>query len=441
MFDNKALKRLIIPLVIDQFLAVTIGMADTMMVSSCGEAAVSGISLVDSINFLFITIFAALATGGAVVAAQYVGKGNKKESCLAANQLFYSVFFLSIILSIITLIFKNQILNLIYNGITEDVMQNARIYFFISALSYPFLAVFNASAALFRSMGDSKTAMFTSAFMNILNVLGNAIFIFIFNLGVAGAGLATLIARIIGAVIITILLFNQSRTICYIDLFKFKIKPKYIKNILYIGVPNGIENGLFQIGKLLVASIVSGFGTAAITANAIGGNLACIQLIPGLAISLALITVVGQCIGAGEIEQAKSYSIKLIKLTYIAFWGFSIVLFILLKPILSLYSISDEAAAITTQIFIAHLIVANFLWPLSFALPNALRAGGDVKFTMWISMLSMWIFRIGSCFLFAIYLDLGVFGVWIAMFADWACRGTFYTWRFFKCNWIKKRFT
>lgn len=439
MFNNKSLKKLIIPLIIDQFLAIAIGMADTIMVSSCGEAAVSGISLVDSINFLFITIFTALATGGAVVSAQYIGKGDREESCESANQLFYSVLFLSVTLSIITLIFNNYILKLVFGNIEADVMANARIYFLLSALSYPFIAIFNAGAALLRSAGDSKTSMYTSVFMNGINVTGNAIFIFGFSLGVTGAGLASLISRVLGAVFITYLLTKSSRKISYRQLQKVSIKFSYIKKILYIGIPNGIENGLFQIGKLMVASIVAGFGTASITANAIGGNLASIQFIPGSAIGMALVTVVGQCVGADLKEEASKYTKKLLIIGCISMASLGVLLILLMNPILSIYNVSEEAIVLTKEVFTLHAIIASVIWIPSFALPNALRAGGDVKFTMWVALISMWIFRIGCSYVLALWFNLGLLGIWIAMFIDWLFRAIVFGWRFLKSNWIKNR--
>lgn len=439
MFNNNSLKKLIIPLIIDQFLAIAIGMADTIMVSSCGEAAVSGISLVDSVNFLFITVFTALATGGAVVSAQYIGKGDREESCESANQLFYAVLFLSVILSIITLICNSFILKLVFGSIEADVMANAQIYFFLSALSYPFIALFNAGAALLRSAGDSKTSMYTSLFMNGINVTGNAIFIFVFSLGVTGAGLASLISRVMGAVFITYLLTKPTRKISYHQLHKVSIKFAYIKKILFIGIPNGIENGLFQIGKLMVASIVAGFGTASITANAIGGNLASIQFIPGSAIGMALVTVVGQCVGANLKDEAMKYTKKLVIIGCLSMTTLGIILMIFLNPILSIYNVSDEAIALTKEIFTIHAIVASFIWVPSFALPNALRAGGDVKFTMWIALISMWVFRIGCSYVLALWLDMGLLGIWIAMFIDWLFRAIVFSWRVLKSNWIKKR--
>lgn len=394
MFSNKDLRKLIIPLVIEQLLAVTIGMADTVMVSSCGEAAVSGISLVDSINFLLITLFSSLATGGAVIASQYIGRGDHKSASLAAKQLFYASLALSAVLGVIAVFFRKPVLNMVFGSIEADVMAHAQIYFLLSAISYPFLAVYNA-----------------------------------------GAAAASLVSRAVGAIIITVLLLNPRRIIFYDKLHKPEIHLSMLKSILQIGVPNGLENSIFQIGKILVASIVSGFGTISITANAVAGNLASLQVIPGMALGMAMITVVGQCIGAKDYEAVKKYTKKLMLITYGVVWAMTLLMLLFSKQILSFYSLSEETTTMTMEVFIVHGICAVIVWPLAFALPNALRAANDVRFTMIVSLLSMWIFRIGFSYVLAIYFNMGILGTWIAMCIDWFCRGACFVIRFARGKW------
>ncbi len=435
MFSNKALRNLIIPLIIEQLLAVTIGVADTVMVSSCGEAAVSGISLVDSINFLLITIFSSLATGGAVICSQYIGRGDKKSANLAAKQLFYSILAMSVVISVLAIVFRTASLHWIFGSIEADVMANAKIYFLLSAISYPFLGVYNAGAALFRSMGDSKTSMYISIMMNCINLCGNAITIYGMKIGVLGAASATLLSRIIGAVLITILLLNKNRVLHYDNLKNPEINFGMIKSILQIGVPNGLENGIFQIGKILVSSIVAGFGTASITANAVAGNLASIQIIPGSAIGMAMITVVGQCVGAKNYDDVKKYTKKLMLLAFAATWVMTIFMLLFNQTILSFYALSAETAELTTQIFFVHGICAIIIWPFAFTLPNALRAANDVRFTMLVSLFSMWVFRIAFSYVLALHFDLGVLGIWIAMCIDWLCRAIFFAVRFARGKW------
>lgn len=438
MFSNKSLRNLILPLIIEQMLAVAIGIADTAMVSSVGESAVSGVSLVDSINFLLIMIFSSIATGGAVVASQYIGKGEKWNANIVAKQLEISVLFLSIIISAAAILFRDVALQVIFQDIAPDVMENARIYFFISALSYPFLAVYNAGAALFRSMGDSKTSMIISVGMNLINVAGNAITIYGFKLGVTGAASATLFSRIVGAVVITILLTNPTRVIHIDQIWKWEFKPKVIKNIMKLGIPNGIENSIFQIGKILTMSIVSGFGTASITANAVAGNLASLQIIPASAIGMAMLTVVGQCIGARDFEGAKQYTKKLIKLSYIATWIITVIMLLSHRALINLYTLSGETADIMMELFIIHAISAVVIWPLSFGLPNALRAASDVKYTMIASLVSMWVFRIGLSYVLVFGIGFGVFGIWIAMIVDWVFRSILFMGRFIRGKWKNK---
>lgn len=435
MFSNKSLRNLIVPLIIEQLLAVTIGIADTVMVSSCGEAAVSGISLVDSVNFLLITIFSSLATGGAVISAQYIGRGERENACMAAKQLFYSILVLSLVLTVIAVVFRNPVLRLIFGSIEPDVMANAQIYFLLSAVSYPFLAIYNAGAALFRSMGDSKTSMVISLIMNTINVGGNALLIFGFQMGVAGAATASLVSRIVAAAAITALLLNRHRTIYYESLHKVTIKWPMIKSIMQIGVPNGLENSIFQIGKVLVASIVAGFGTVSITANAVAGNLASLQIIPGTAIGMAMITVVGQCVGAKDYEAVKKYTRKLMLIAYIAIWFMTAFMLLFSKNILSFYALSEESTALTMQVFVVHGVCACVIWPPAFALPNALRAANDVRYTMLVSLISMWLFRIGFSYVLAIYFNMGVLGIWVSMCIDWLCRAIFFVVRFARGKW------
>lgn len=432
MFTKKNLIQLIIPLIIEQILIVTVGMADGIMVARVGEAAVSGVSIVDSINILLIGLFSAMATGGAVVSSQLLGQKKEKNASLAGEQLIISILTLSVIVMIVTLIGRNMILNILFSGVEADVMRNARIYFFYSALSYPFLAVYNACAALFRSMGNSKISMKISLVSNLINIVGNAILIFGFNMGVAGAAIATLVSRIFSSLMIFIMLSNKDIPIHIGNLLKIKPNMVIIKRILRIGIPNGMENSVFQIGKIAVQGIVAGLGTASITANAIAGNIGGFGVLPGSAIGLALITVVGQTIGAGDYEGAKKYTIRLMKMTHLIMAGINIVIIFLIPYILKIYQVSDVTARLASTLMLYHCILATIFWPPSFALPNALRAAGDVKYTMWVSMISMWVWRIGLSYVLAIVFDIGVFGVWIAMTVDWVSRSACFVYRFFK---------
>lgn len=432
MFSRKYLIKLIIPLIIEQLLSVTVGMADGMMVARAGEPAVSGVSLVDSINVLLIGLFGALATGGAVVSAQYLGHKEEHKACIAGEQLIASTLILSLGLMTLALIGNSFILKLIYGHVDSEVMSNAITYFFYSALSYPFIAAYNACAALFRSMGNSRTSMVISLIMNIINIVGNGILIFGFGMGVAGAAIATLISRIFAAITMFLLLMNKERLIHIVSIKGFRPDMRMIRRILKIGIPNGMENSVFQFGKILVQGIIAGLGTSAITANAIASTVGGLGVLPASSVGLALITVVGQCVGAGDYKAVKTYTYKLLKIAYVFMAIVNALIIILIPLILKLYGISEETTGIATQLMVYHCIMAALIWPISFALPNALRAASDVRFTMWVSMISMWTWRVGFSYVMVYTFRLGVLGVWIAMTIDWVFRSTCFLTRFHK---------
>jgi putative MATE family efflux protein len=435
IFTKKALRALILPLIAEQFLAVAVGMADTMMVSSAGEAAVSGISLVDSINFLLIQVFSALATGGAVIASQYIGRRDRENACESARQLLYSITLASLVLMVFSICCNGLILRLIYGNIAPDVMQNAETYFIFSAVSYPFLAIYNAGAALYRSMGNSRISLLVSLLMNVINITGNAVFIFGFQMGVAGAATATLIARIAAAALMIVLICKPVNLIYIRDPLKISLHFGMIRRILSIGIPTGLENGVFQIGKLMVAGLVSTFGTSAIAANAVAGNISGLANIPGAAIGLGMVTVVGQCVGAREYGQAVSYTKKLMALAYASAFVLGVGLFFGCGPLVGMYNLSPTANGMTVQLLQVFAVVDVLFWPAAFALPNALRAAGDAKITMILSILSMWIFRIGCSYLFALTFHMGLSGVWLAMYVDWVVRAAAFIIRFAQGKW------
>ena len=308
LFDNKALAALIIPLIVEQLLAVLVGMADSIMVASVGEAAVSGVSLVDNIMVLLINAFSALATGGAVVAGQYLGQGNKKGACKSATQLVWFITICALVITILIYVFKYWILHGVFGQIEPDVMKHANTYLMIVTASIPFIALYNGGAAIFRTMGNSEISMRVSIVMNIINVSGNAILIYGFHRGTEGVAIPTLVSRITAAVLIILLLCNQKRSVCIEPTWRYHADWSMIRKILNIGVPNGLENSMFQLGKIIVLSLVSTFGTYAIAANAVANAVALFQILPGMAISLAITTVIARCVGAGDYAQVKYYT-------------------------------------------------------------------------------------------------------------------------------------
>ena len=438
LFSMRALFRLIVPLVIEQALSVAVGVADILMISVMGEAAVSGIALVNEINTLMIQLLAALATGGAVVVSQYLGRGEASQGRTAAGQLMMVVSALSLVLMTVSLLFNGGILRLIYGKIDESVMHSASVYFYFSAASYPFIGLYNASAALFRSMGNSKVSMMTALLMNIVHIGSNAICIYVLRLGVAGVAVSSLLSRILAAVVMQILL-NSRHNAIYLDYKKFKYVPDMVKRILLIGVPNGLENGMFQIGKLMTQSIVASLGTVALAAHATAGNIMSVAIVPGSAIGLAMITVVGQCMGAGEQEQAAQNVRRMILMAYGANILLSIALYTFAKQTLGLYGLEEETIVLAQSLIPLFSLAMALIWPASFALANALRAAGDVRYTMVVSMFSMWVFRVALSSVFATVFHLGLNSVWYAMYIDWMVRSILIFTRWRSGKWRAKR--
>ena len=435
LFSNRELANLIGPLVIEQLLAVFVGMADSIMVANVGEAAVSGVSLVDNIMILIINIFAALATGGAVVAGQYIGRKDEKSACKAATQLVWFVSLSAVAIMILVYFGKDIILNQVFGHITAEVKGHADIYLLIVTASIPFIALYNGGAAIFRAMGNSQVSMRVSLLMNAINVTGNAILVFGLRIGTAGVAIPTLISRMVAAIVITVLLCNQTRILHIERTLKIRFDGRMIRKILAIGVPNGLENSMFQLGKILVLSLVSTFGTYAIAANAVSNAIALFQILPGMAISLAITTVISQCVGANDYEQVRYYLKKLLAIIYVAMVGTVALIFLALPLILKAYNLSDQTAAAATNIIHFHGISAMIIWPLSFALPAAYRAAGDAKACMYTSIVSMWIFRIGLAYLFVKQFHMPVLFVWVAMSIDWIFRFFMFLWRMASGKW------
>ena len=437
LFSRKDLVRLIIPLIVDQFLQVAVGLSDSIMVARVGEAAVSGVSLVDTVMLLIINIFTALATGGAVIAGQYLGRKDPKTGCEATAQLFNFTFLFSIFIMILGYLGQNVILYHVFGKIEPEVMKDSRTYLLIVLSSIPMIAMYNAGAAIFRAMGNSNVAMKTSLLMNSINVFGNALLIFGFHRGVEGVAIPTVVSRGVACVVILILLNNQEHELHILHPYPFKIKWNVLKKILYIGIPNGLENSMFQLGKIAVLSLVSGLGTASLAANAVGNNIANFAILPGMSFGFALLTVCAQCVGAGDFEQVKYYTKHMMRVEYLCLIASNLIVILALPFILSVYNLSDEAAQYANDIILYHAACVVTIWPLSFTLPNTLRAAADVKITMVLSIISMWVFRFGFSYLLTMVFHMGIFGVWVAMTIDWLVRGIFFVCRYRSGRWQK----
>lgn len=440
LFTRRQITALLLPLIAEQALNVTIGLADTLMVSSVGEAAVSGVSLVDTFNTLMIQIMSALATGGAVVTSQYIGRREGKSARAAAAQIMFIMASFSILVAAIVVVGRHAILRGIFGSIDADVMQYAETYFLLSALSYPFIGLYNAGAALFRAQGNSKISMLSSLVMNVVNIGGNAVLIYGFNMAVMGAALASLVSRAIACIAVLVLLQKPDCALRIESLSALRPDGGLIKRILRVGIPAGIENGMFQIGKLSVASLTSTLGTAAIAANAVANTTTTFLNIPANAVGMAVLTVVGQCIGAGEKEQAVYYARRLLLVAYCGAWFMNISAFLFANRLaLELFNLSPAAQAAALEVMQWFNIISLFIWPSSFTLPNILRAAGDASFTMGVSIFSMWAFRVVFCYLMVLRFGGGLLSIWGGMYLDWAFRSLCFMVRFVRGKWLEKK--
>ena len=433
-FSDRDLRRLIVPLVIEQLLAITVGLFDSVMVSQVGEAAISAVSLVDTVNVLLVNAFAALATGGAVIAGQYLGRRETVKAGHSGAQLLLFMGEASLLIMVLFYLAKGFVLGVVFGRVEPDVAAYANTYYIIVEASIPFLAIYSAGAALFRVMGNSKISMWVSLLMNLINVAGNALLIFGFRMGVEGVAIPTLVSRAVGAVMMVVLLRRPGLPL-RVEKFTLRHDRYVVKNILRFGVPNGLESSMFQLGKILLLSTVAVLGTASVAANAMGNTICTFQCVPGNALGLAMVTVVSRCVGAGNYEKARFYTKKLMKATYFFMWGSIALVLALLPLIMRLYNVSDQAAEYARQIIWMHGIAAAVLWPASFTLPQALRAAGDTRFTMVVSTASMWTLRVGLGVLLGRFWGFGVLGIWMAMFADWALRVSFFLPRFLGHKW------
>lgn len=438
LFTNKQLLRLIVPLVIEQSLTILVGMCDGVMVSSVGEAAISGVSLVDMINNIVLTLFAALATGGAVVTSQFMGARNMENARHSVGQLVLASLLFGLGAMAVCLVWGEGMMRLFFGSIEADVMSQGLLYFRITALSFPFIALYSAGAAIFRSMGNSKMSMKVSLLMNAINVGGNALCIYGLKMGVAGVAVPTLISRAVAAVVILAMAARPGQVLqlCMGDLKR--VHTRMLGKILHIGIPSAFENSLFQLGRTVVVSMIALFGTSQTSANAVANHLDAIGAVVGQAIGLAMVTVVGQCVGAGDLGQAKQNIKKMMLWNYLIQGSVNLLTLIFLPQLVGMFrSLEPETVELTKLLVLIHNGMSILLWPAAFVLPNALRAANDVQFTMRTSILSMLIWRIGFSWILCVQLGWGAVGVWIAMVLDWICRILFFVGRLISGKWTK----
>ncbi|MBR5543191.1 MAG: MATE family efflux transporter [Oscillospiraceae bacterium] len=440
MFSNRDLVRLTIPLVFDALLVLVAGLVDSVMVSSSGEAAVSAVALVDSLNLVFLMAFSSVVNGGVVVTSQYVGRGNMDDAQTSAKQLIYLAAIVSLTLTATLLFTYSPILRLVYGGVEADVFEGAKTYFFWIILGYPFVSVGAGCTALMRSMGKNKLSVMLTSGCNLLNVVGNAILIFGFDMGIAGAAISTSFSRVIYAVCGLLVMHNKHLKIHFTDLFKVKLNGGILKKIAVIGGTTGIESALFQIGKVLISSLMATFGTIAIAGYSVSYSINNIAWSMLGAFTTSLIPIVGQAMGAGRIDEAKMYTKKMTTaatVTMVILFG---TIFLLRNQLVMMFDFEPDAlreAAYYTGVAAVLSILSFYSW--SFLPVGAFRAAGDVRYGLVVAILTMFIFRVGGAFLLSGYFKMGVVGIYLGMWADWFARAVMNFFRYRSGKWLTKK--
>lgn len=439
IFSGADLRSLLFPLIIEQLLNTLMGTVDTIMVSNVGPAAMSAVSLVDSINTLLIQAFAALAAGGCIICSQYIGKKNEETANRAARQVLLVILSISALITFICLLGNRRILRLIFGAVETDVMDASVTYFFYTAVSFPFIAVYNGGAAICRAQGNSRSPMLISVISNGINIAGNAFLIWGLQLGVAGVAIATLVSRIFSALVVLFFLRRPTQQICINHYLQIRPDKYLILKVLAIGIPSGVENSMFQFGKLAIQSTVSTMGTAAIAAQAMTNILEMFNGMAAQGIGIGLMTVVGQCIGAGRKDDAVYYIRKLSFVAELAMIANCLAVYVLARPVTILGAMEPESAKLCLYMIGWITVIKPIFWVLSFVPAYGMRAAGDVKFSMLISTATMWLCRVSLCVFLVRHYQMGPMAVWIGMFSDWAIRGLFFTIRFYRKKWLEHK--
>lgn len=435
MFSNKDLKNLIVPLFLEQLLMALVGIADVFVIGFVGEAAVSGVSLVNSFNTIFLNLFTALASGGAVVISQYIGHKDKEHAGQTASQLLTASVILSVAISVVILLTNASLMRLMFGKVDADVMDACVTYLRISAYSYPALAIYNAGAALYRSFGKTSTTMYISILANIINVIGNCIGVFGLHAGVVGVAVPSLVSRCFSAVVITILCFSAKNPVSYLGSWIMKLDVSLQKKILRIAVPNGVESGVFQLAKVALSSVVALFGTYQIAANGVAQSIWSLAALVCVTMGPVFITVIGQCMGAGDIEQAEMYFRKLTKITLVFAIAWNALIFAVTPVFMSFYALEEQTKRLVILLVLIHNIFNAVAFTFADPLGKGLRATGDVKFTTATSLFTTIGVRLIFSMIFGIWLNLGVIGIAFAMCLDWSVRGIIFWWRFKQGKW------
>jgi putative MATE family efflux protein len=439
LFTPKSIKKLLMPLIFEQFMIVLVGLVDTMLLSGISESALAAFSLVDSINQLLMQVFMVIGAGGSIIAAQYLGNQDRKSAENTATQTFIMVLGVSVVIALPAIFLNGSLLRLIYPKVSTGIMDYSRQYFLLTAISYPAQAIYSGGTGMLYAQGYSRLSMLTSVVMNAAKILLNYILIYMFHMEISGAGLATIISRIIGAFMVTRFLLNQQAPIHYSLPLKLGFRRADSRRIISVALPSGMENIIFLACKLVIGMLIAGYSGAMIAASAASNTISTYISIPANAINLATITIVSQCVGANRNEEAKQATVKLQIATYASLLLTCALVAIFINPIISMLNLSPEAVAHTRQMILVYSLISVFLWAPSFGLPNSLRAAGDNRFVMYAAVLSVIFFRTLGSFILGDMLGLQIQGIWYAMYLDWAARAVFFLWRFKSGKWMQHR--
>lgn len=437
MFSNKDLRKLIFPLFVEQFLLMFVGIADTFVVSFSSEADVSGVSLVTSFNTVLIFLFTALSSGGAVIISQYIGCKNNDKASRSSGQLLMISTVISIVMTVLILVFHSQLLHALFGKITKEVMNACDIYLIITTVSLPALAIYDAGAALCRSIGKTNVTMYISVVTNIINVVGNCVGVFVLHLGAAGVAYPSLISRILSAIAVTVFCFSKKINVRYRFKDIFAWDNFLLKKIMNIALPNGLENGVHQLVKVALSSMVALFGTYQIAANGVAQSIWSLAAIMGLAMAPVYTTVIGQCMGARDIDAANFYFKKLNKITFVLSVLWNALIFAITPLIVRYSAISPEAKKLVIWLVLINNIFNGLAYPFAGSLSNGLRAAGDIKFTMIVSITLTIFARLFFSALFGMWLKMGVIGVAIGMSMDLVFKAVIFIYRYKSQKWTK----
>lgn len=439
LFSPKAIRRMLIPLVFEQLMIVLVGLVDTALLSGINQSSLAAFSLVDSINQLLTQFFLAIGAGGAIIAAQYLGSEDRKGAEQTANQAALMVLSISTLIAIPVMLLKSPILQVLYPRISPEIRGFSEQYLLLSAISYPFFALYNSGTSMLYAQGHSKLSMVTSIGMNSGKILMNYLFINLWKMDIAGAGLATILSRAIGAFMVTLFLMDQHSPIHYTRPFKLHFNRVTIKRILTVALPGGFENIIFLTSKLLIGMMIAGYSGAMIAANAAANTISTYISVPANAINLVTITVISQCVGAGRGQEAKRIS-KLLQLgTMGSLVITSSLVALFMGPIVDMLKLSPEAHAITRNVMFVYCAVSVILHTPAFGLPNTLRAAGDNRYVMYAAVVSVVVFRLLGSYVLGNLMNLQVYGIWYAMYLDWLGRSVFFMWRFKSNKWLEHR--